>query len=38
VKLELSGTRLNAILGGWLRDYPTDPTTRLIYSKQERWP
>jgi hypothetical protein len=37
-KLELSGIRLKAILGGLVRDYPMDPTARSIYRRQERWP
>jgi hypothetical protein len=38
VKLELSGTPLEAILCGWVCDYPTDLTARSIYRKQERRP
>jgi hypothetical protein len=37
-KLELSGIQLEAILGGLVRDYPTDQTTCSIYRRQERWP
>jgi hypothetical protein len=37
-KLELSGIRLEAILGGLVRDYPTDLMAHSIYRRQERWP
>jgi hypothetical protein len=36
VKLELSGTRLEAILWGWVCDYTMELTARSIYRKQER--
>ena len=38
MKLELSGTRLEAILCGWVCDYTTELTARSIYKKQERQP
>jgi hypothetical protein len=37
-KLELSGIRLEAILGGLVHDYPMDQTMCSIYRRQERWP
>jgi hypothetical protein len=37
-KLELSGERLGAILGGLVRNYPTELAVRSIYRARERWP
>ena len=37
-KLELSGERLGARLGGLVRDYPTELAVRSIYRTHERWP
>jgi hypothetical protein len=37
LKLELVGDRLRAILGGWVRDDPTELTVASIYTKRERW-
>jgi hypothetical protein len=38
LKLELAGDRLRALLGGWVRDDPTELTAGSIYTKRERWP
>jgi hypothetical protein len=38
LKLELASDRLRAILGGWVRDDPTELTLASIYTKRERWP
>ena len=35
--MELFGGRLEARLGGLVRDYPTDPMVCSIYSVLERW-
>jgi hypothetical protein len=37
-KLELTDDRLRAILGGWMRNDPTELMVALIYTRQERWP
>jgi hypothetical protein len=37
-KLELSGIRLEEILGGLVRDYNTNQAMCSIYRRQERWP
>ena len=37
-KLEFTGDRLRAILGGWVRNDPTELTVASIYNRQERWP
>jgi hypothetical protein len=37
-KLELTGARLEAILGGVVRDDLAELTTGSIYRPSERWP
>jgi hypothetical protein len=37
-KLRLTGDRLRTILGGWVRDDPTELTAGSIYTKWKRWP
>jgi hypothetical protein len=36
-KFTVSGERLEARLGGLVRDFPTDPTVCSIYNVRERW-
>jgi hypothetical protein len=36
-KLELTGDRLRAILGGWVRNDPMELMVASIYNRQERW-
>jgi hypothetical protein len=38
LKLKHSSDRLRAILGGWVRDDPTELMVASIYTRQERWP
>jgi hypothetical protein len=38
LKLELTGDRLGAILGGVVRDDTTELAVASIYSISERWP
>jgi hypothetical protein len=37
-KLKLPGDRLRTILGGWVRDDPTELMVASIYTRQKRWP
>jgi hypothetical protein len=37
-KFTVSGERLEARLGGLVRDVPTNPTVCSIYNVRERWP
>jgi hypothetical protein len=37
-KLKLPVDQLRTILGGWVRDDPTELTVASIYNRQERWP